>query len=63
MRSSISLLPIAPGGTPRYTDGGRRVMYFKDTAKPGPVPSADALAVLDSYLAWRRTSEGAAWAQ
>ncbi|MDQ5980389.1 MAG: hypothetical protein QG602_3366, partial [Verrucomicrobiota bacterium] len=23
----------------------------------------DALAVLDSYFAWRRTPEGAAWAQ
>ena len=48
---------------PRFTDGDRRVMYFKDTAQPGPVPSADALAVLDSYFAWRRTPEGAAWAQ
>ena len=48
---------------PRYTDAVRRVMYFKDTAKPGPVPSADALVVLDSYFAWRRTPEGAAWAQ
>lgn len=48
---------------PRYTDGDRRVMYFKDTAQPGPVPSADALAVLDAYFVWRRTPEGAAWAQ
>ncbi len=48
---------------PRYTDGDRRVMVFKNIAQPGPVPSADALAVLDSYFAWRRTPEGAAWAQ
>lgn len=48
---------------PRYTDSDRRVMYFKNTAKPGPVPSAEALAVLDTYFAWRRTPEGAAWAQ
>jgi para-nitrobenzyl esterase len=48
---------------PRYTDGDRQVMYFKNTARPGPVPSADSLAVLDAYFAWRRTPEGAAWAQ
>ncbi len=48
---------------PRHTDGDRRVMVFKNTAQPGPVPSAAALAVLDSYFAWRRTPEGAAWAQ
>ncbi|RXK53812.1 carboxylesterase family protein [Oleiharenicola lentus] len=57
--------PNGPGvpAWPRYTDSDRRVMYFKNTAQPGPVPSADALAVLDSYFAWRRTPEGAAWAQ
>jgi para-nitrobenzyl esterase len=48
---------------PRYTADDRRVMYFKDTAQPGPVPSADALAVLDAYFAWRRTPEGEAWAK
>lgn len=48
---------------PRYTDRDPRVMYFKDTARPGPVPSAGSLAVLDEYFAWRRTPEGQAWAQ
>jgi para-nitrobenzyl esterase len=38
-------------------------MHFHDTAFVGPVPSAGALEVLDSYFAWRRTPEGAAWAQ
>jgi para-nitrobenzyl esterase len=57
--------PNGPGVPvwPRYTSDDRRVMYFKNTAWPGPVPDADALAVLDAYFAWRRTPEGAAWAQ
>jgi len=57
--------PNGPGVPvwPRYTHEDRRVMYFKNTAQPGPVPSADALAVLDRYFAWRRTPEGAAWAK
>jgi len=57
--------PNGPGlpTWPRYTDGDRKVMYFKDTASPGPVPGADALAVLDAYFAWRRTPEGAVWAK
>jgi para-nitrobenzyl esterase len=48
---------------PRFAEKDRKVMYFKDQAEPGPVPSADALAVLDSYFAWRRTPEGEAWAK
>lgn len=48
---------------PRYTAEKPQVMHFKDTARVGAVPSADALAVLDAYFAWRRTPEGAAWAQ
>jgi para-nitrobenzyl esterase len=57
--------PNGPGVPvwPRFTEKDGRVMYFKDEAKPGPVPSADALAVLDSYFAWRRTPEGQAWAK
>ena len=57
--------PNGPGVPvwPRYTDGDRPVMYFHDEAKPGPVPSAAALEVLDSYFTWRRTPEGAAWAK
>lgn len=45
------------------TNGDRRVMYFRNEAHPGPVPSAAALEVLDGYFAWRRTPEGEAWAK
>jgi para-nitrobenzyl esterase len=38
-------------------------MYFRNEARQGPVPSADALEVLDAYFAWRRTREGETWAQ
>ena len=48
---------------PQFTDHDRRVMYFKGRPYPGPVPSAAALEVLDSYFAWRRTPEGEAWAK
>lgn len=48
---------------PRFTGPESQVMYFKDQAQVGPVPSAAALAVLDSYFAWRRTPEGQAWAK
>ena len=57
--------PNGPGvpAWPEFTRQDSRVMYFHNEAKPGPVPSADALAVLDTYFAWRRTPEGAEWAQ
>jgi para-nitrobenzyl esterase len=57
--------PNGPGvpAWPEFTADHPQVMYFNDTARPGPVPSANALAVLDAYFAWRRTPEGAAWAQ
>ncbi len=57
--------PNGPGVPewPEFTEGNRRVMYFKNQASPGPVPSADGLAVLDAYFAWRRTPEGKAWAK
>lgn len=48
---------------PRFSEAAPQVMYFHDTASVGPVPSAAALEVLDSYFAWRRTPEGAAWAK
>jgi para-nitrobenzyl esterase len=48
---------------PRFTDRDRQVMYFHNTASPGPVPSANSLEVLDAYFAWRRTPEGEAWAK
>ena len=38
-----------------------QVMYFAQTPHMGPVPSAEALKVLDAYFAWRRTPEGDAW--
>ena len=47
---------------PAFSDANPTVMYFNKTPYTGPVPSADALKVLDSYFAWRRTPEGEAWA-
>jgi para-nitrobenzyl esterase len=56
--------PDGPGVPhwPRFTERDRQVMYFRNEARPGPVPSADALEVLDAYFAWRRTPEGERWA-
>lgn len=55
------------GGTlpqwPRFSEADPRVMHFHDKAFVGGVPSAQALEVLDSYFAWRRTPEGEAWAK
>jgi para-nitrobenzyl esterase len=48
---------------PAFSDTNPVVMYFSQTPHTGPVPSADALAVLDKYFAWRRTPEGDAWAK
>jgi len=48
---------------PQFTENDLRVMYFKNKPSPGPVPSAAALEVLDTYFAWRRTPEGEAWAK
>jgi para-nitrobenzyl esterase len=57
--------PNGPGVPrwPRFTESDRQVMHFENEARPGPVPSADALEVLDAYFAWRRTPEGDAWAK
>lgn len=57
--------PNGPGlpTWPEFADPERQVMYFKDTAFPGPIPSAEALEVLDAYYSWRRTAEGKRWAQ
>jgi len=57
--------PNGPGvpSWPEFTAKNRPVMYFHNTATVGSVPSADALAVLDAYFAWRRTPEGEAWAK
>jgi len=48
---------------PAFSDANPKLMYFSQTAHTGPVPSAESLKVLDSYFAWRRTSEGEAWAK
>jgi len=48
---------------PQFTENDRQVMHFNKKPHPGPVPSASALEVLDTYFAWRRTPEGDAWAK
>jgi para-nitrobenzyl esterase len=48
---------------PAFSDENPVVMHLNKTPRTGPVPSADALKVLDAYFAWRRTPEGEAWAK
>jgi len=48
---------------PAFSDRNPQVMRFNGTPHPGPVPSAEALEVLDGYFAWRRTADGEAWAK
>ena len=48
---------------PAFREKKPQVMYFNQTPLPGPVPSAEALKVLDGYFAWRRTPEGEASAK
>jgi para-nitrobenzyl esterase len=48
---------------PRFTEAKQQAMYFHNTASVIPVPDEAALQVLDTYFAWRRTPEGAAWAK
>jgi para-nitrobenzyl esterase len=45
---------------PAFTDANPQVMYLSQTPHPGPVPSEQALKVLDGYFAWRRTPAGEA---
>jgi para-nitrobenzyl esterase len=45
---------------PAFSDSNPQVMYFNQVPHTGPVPGAESLKVLDSYFAWRRTSEGEA---
>lgn len=47
---------------PAFSDKNPTLMYFSKTPHTGPVPSASSLKVLDEYFKWRRTTEGAAWA-
>ena len=46
---------------PAFSDANPIVMYFAGTPHTGPVPSAEALKILDAYFAWRRTPEGEAF--
>ena len=48
---------------PAFSAANPVVMYFSQTAHPGPVPGAESLKVLDGYFKWRRSPEGAAWAK
>ena len=56
--------PNGPGVPtwPPFTNENPQAMHFDDEAFIGPVPSESSLKVLDQYFAWRRTPEGAAWA-
>jgi para-nitrobenzyl esterase len=55
--------PNGPGipKWPAFSNADPVVMYFAETPHTGPVPSADALEVMDQYFAWRRTPEGEAF--
>ncbi len=55
--------PNGPGlpEWPAFSDVDPVVMHFARTPHTGPVPSADALKVMDRYFAWRRTPEGEAF--
>jgi para-nitrobenzyl esterase len=48
---------------PAFSDANPVVMHFAQTPHTGPVPSAESLKTLEAYYAWRRTSEGQAWAK
>jgi para-nitrobenzyl esterase len=47
---------------PTFSDASSRVMYFTNRPSVGDLPNRRKLEVLDAYFAWRRTPEGAAWA-
>jgi para-nitrobenzyl esterase len=44
---------------PAFSGKNPVVMVFKGAAQTGPVPSEEALRVLDRFFAWRRSPEGA----
>ena len=50
-------------GWPAFSNANPVVMYFTEIPHAGPVPSADALNVLDGYFKWRRSPEGDSWAK
>jgi len=47
---------------PAFDNEKSVLMHFSQTLHTGPVPSAESLRVLDEYFKWRRTTEGATWA-
>lgn len=47
---------------PVYTSSNSQVMYLVSKPYLGEVPDENALQVLDRYFQWRRTAEGAEWA-
>jgi para-nitrobenzyl esterase len=55
--------PNGPGLSkwPAFSDANPVLMYFSQTPHTGPVPSPDALKIMDQYFAWRRTPEGEAF--
>lgn len=57
--------PNGPGVPvwPPFTERHPKLMYLKNVAVPGDVPSLNGLEELDAYFAWRRTPEGNAWAK
>jgi para-nitrobenzyl esterase len=49
---------------PQFTNENQTYMYLTGpTPHEGKTPSLEAMKVLDGYFAWRRTPEGAEWAQ
>jgi para-nitrobenzyl esterase len=53
------------GGLPNWPafNDDDNVMYFEQKPYVGPVPSLEAMKVLDQYFSWRRTAEGEASAK
>lgn len=56
--------PNGPGVPrwPAFTDSKPLVMHFTDAPHVGSVPNLGKLKALNAYFAWRRTPQGAAWA-
>lgn len=48
---------------PAFSAENPQVMYLGPKPHVGPVPSSESLQVLDRYFSWRRTPEGASWAE
>lgn len=48
---------------PVFSNDNPQVMYLGPNAYLGPVPDEESLWVMDAYFEWRRTPEGAEWAE